>query len=306
MKRTAMFLCFVFVLAPAIVPGTIRPASGLGSPSLAAAPPSGVRVTFVGNAGFLIAVNGKKILIDAMFAGFPGGYALPRDIQDMLVNARPPFDDVDVVLVTHNHGDHFDAPMVRQYLKGNPKARLISTAQVAGQLSEFGSRVIPLAAVKDKTAQVAGQLSEFGSRVIPLAAVKDKPAQTSVDGIQIKALYLSHGTVPAGVEEVVNFGYLATVDGIRLFHTGDIDPRLIDLSVPVSPDKPIDLAFFSHFFINDAPYSRLLIKEWINGKYIIPIHYVYTTPELDRAKIKALYPDAILFEKEMQSWDMAK
>jgi L-ascorbate metabolism protein UlaG (beta-lactamase superfamily) len=282
MKRTAAFLCFVFILVPAIVPGTIQPVSGLGSPSLAAAPPSGVRVTFVGNAGFLIAVNGKKILIDAMFAGFPGGYALPRDVQEMLVNARPPFDDVDVVLVTHNHGDHFDAAMVRQYLNSNPKARLISTAQVAGQLSEFGSRVIPL------------------------AAVKDKPAQTSVDGIQIKALYLSHGTVPAGVEEVVNFGFLVTVDGIRLFHTGDIDPRLIDLSVPVSPDKPIDLAFFSHFFINDAPYSRQLIKEWINGKYIIPIHYVYTTPALDRAKIKALYPDAILFEKELQSWDMAK
>jgi L-ascorbate metabolism protein UlaG (beta-lactamase superfamily) len=280
MKKIGMVL--LLALSLAAVYGAIQPALCSGSPSRPEASPSGVRVTFVGNAGFLITIGGKKILIDAMFAGFSGGYQLPKDVQEALVNARPPFDDVDLILVTHNHGDHFDAPMVRQNLKNNRKARLISTAQVTGQLADFGNRVIPL------------------------AATKGKPAQTGVDGIQVKAIYLSHGTIPAGEEEIINFGYVVTVNAVSLFHMGDGDPRLVDMSVPLSPEKPIDLAFISHFFFNDDPFSRKFVREWINGKYVFPIHYVYTRPALDRAKIKSIYPDAILFEKEMQSWDMPK
>ena len=49
-----------------------------------------VRVTFVGNAGFLIMVNDKKILIDALFSGFSGDYILPREIQDKLALGLPP------------------------------------------------------------------------------------------------------------------------------------------------------------------------------------------------------------------------
>jgi L-ascorbate metabolism protein UlaG (beta-lactamase superfamily) len=256
------------------------PAPVPGFPSLSAAPSGGVRVTFVGNAGFLITINGKKILIDAMFSGFPDGYQLPQDVQEALVNARPPFDGVDLILVTHNHGDHFDAPMVRRHLKNNPKARLVSTAQVAGQLADFGNRVIAL------------------------AATKGKPAQTDVDGIQVQAVYLSHGSVPAGQEETVNFGYIATVDAIRLFHTGDVDVTGVDMTEPLSSGKRIDLAFVAHFHFNEDSLSRKFIREWINGRYFFPIHYVYTNPALDRGKIKSLYPDAILFEKELQSWDM--
>ncbi len=280
MKKTGMTL--LLALSFAVVCGAIQPAFCAGSPSRAEASPSGVRVTFVGNCGFLISVDGKKVLIDAMFAGFPGGYELPKDVREALVNARPPFDDVNLILVTHNHGDHFDAPIVRQYLKNNPKARLVSTAQVTGQLTDFGDRVTPL------------------------TATKGEPAQTDVEGIHVKAVYLSHGTLPPGQEETINYGYVVTVNGLTLFHTGDADPKLIDMSVPLSPEKPIDLAFISHFYFNDDPFSRKYVREWINGKYDFPIHYAYTTPPFNRAKIKSFYPDAVLFDKEMDSWDMAK
>ena len=35
-------------------------------------------ITYVGNAGFLINIGDKKILIDALFKGFEGSYELPQ------------------------------------------------------------------------------------------------------------------------------------------------------------------------------------------------------------------------------------
>lgn len=260
-------------------------AAGLTDPHPASLPrfvtsSSGVRVTFVGNAGFLIEIGGKKILIDAIFKGFEGDYLLPQDVQDALVNARPPFDNIDLILVTHNHGDHFVAPMVRQHLKNDPKTRLVSTAQVTGRLAEFGNRVITL------------------------AATKGKRAQTDVAGIQIQAIYLSHGFIPAGEEETINYGYLAAVDGVNLFHMGDGHVADIDMIAPLSPGKPIDLAFIEHFYFNGDSLNAKFIKEWVGGRYAFPIHYQYTRPVFDRERVKSFYPAAIMFEKELQRWDM--
>jgi L-ascorbate metabolism protein UlaG (beta-lactamase superfamily) len=238
-----------------------------------AAPDNNVRVTYVGNAGFLVTVGQRKILIDPM----------PEESKDALENARPPFNDVDLILITHNHGDHFNAPLIQKLLKNAPGARLISTAQVTGQLTEFGNRIVTL------------------------AATKEKRAQTDVGGIHIEAIYLSHGTPPAGREESVNFGYLVTAEAIRFFHTGDIDLSLVDMTVPLSPGKRIDLAFISHFFFSPDPQEQKFVKEWVNGRFAIPIHLKFTRPAFDADQIKLIkanYPDAILFEKELQTWDM--
>ncbi len=280
MKKSGMSL--LLILSLAFFLGADQPPLRPDSPTCAGTSPSGVRVTFVGNAGFLVTIGGKKVLIDAIFAGFPGDYQLPKDVRESLVNARPPFDNVDLILITHYHDDHFNAPMVRQYLKNNPKARLISTAQVTDQLPGLGSRVITA------------------------AATKGNPAQTNIDGIQVKALYLPHvSPPPAGQIEDINFGYIVTVNDLCLFHTGDCVPKLIDMTVPPSPGKRIDLAFIGHFYFKEDPFCRRLIQEWINGKYVFPVHYAYSGT-VDRNRIKSICPEAILFEKEMQSWDMPK
>jgi L-ascorbate metabolism protein UlaG (beta-lactamase superfamily) len=79
-------------------------------------------ITYVGNAGFLISIGDKKILIDALFKGFEGSYKLPQEVQDKLTLAQAPFDDVDLILVTHAHSDHIDPVMVLQHMQNNPDA----------------------------------------------------------------------------------------------------------------------------------------------------------------------------------------
>jgi L-ascorbate metabolism protein UlaG (beta-lactamase superfamily) len=239
---------------------------------------SGARVTFVGNSGFLVIVGNKKVLIDAFFEGFPPEYTLPASIQDLLVNAKSPFDNVDLILATHNHADHFDAAMVRQHMQNNPKAIFISTTQAVSQLADFGDRVITV------------------------DPVTGSPVNTEANGIQVEAIYLNHGYPLNDPNETYNNGYVVTVNGIKFFHTGDIGD-LRDVTQYHLSDQKIDLAFIQHFFMQDNRMESV-IRNDIGAKYLFPIHYQFTTPAFDANTIKAYYPDAIIFFGELESWFM--
>ena len=244
-----------------------------------------VRVTFVGNAGFLITVNDKKILIDALFSGFPGDYILPREIQDKLALGLPPFDNIDLVLATHSHGDHFDASLVRRFLSNNPAAVFASTPQATALLNDFSDRVIALAPTKNKTAPAV------------------------IRGVQVQAVYLSHGAPPEGKAEILNFAYLATIDGVTLFHSGDIDISQFsydEFRALRLPEKKIHLAFMQHFYLGDVPAEQKFIREGIAARHIFPMHYRYTVPPMDPESVLRNYPDAILFKAELENWVMPR
>jgi L-ascorbate metabolism protein UlaG (beta-lactamase superfamily) len=239
---------------------------------------SGARVTFVGNSGFLITVGDKKVLIDAFFAGFPPGYTLPEGEQDLLVNAQPPFDDIDLILATHAHDDHFSAAMIRQHMQNNPNAVFVSTTQAVSQLAEFGDRVIAV------------------------DPVDGAPINVEANGIQVEAIYLSHGYPPDDPNEIFNNAYVVNVNGIKFFHTGDLDD-LRDVAQYNLSEMNIDLAFIQHFYLQNGMFRSVLEND-IGAKYLFPIHYQFTTPEFDANNIKTNYPDAVIFYGELGNWFM--
>ena len=238
-----------------------------------------VKITYVGNSGFLINIGDKNILIDSLFKGFKGGYNLPQKVQDKLTLAQAPFDDVDLVLVTHAHGDHINPDMVRQYLKNNPKAIFASTQQIINALKESADRYIAFNPTKEKSE----------SKVI--------------NGISIETFYLPHGPK----SRIINIGFLISVNGVSFFHTGDVDFDQFTFKEFRSlqlPEKNIDLLFIQHFYLLGKPSRTKFVNNAIGGKYIIPIHYHFTTPPFDRSVVLQNYPEAILFKEELQSWSM--
>ncbi len=242
-----------------------------------------VSVTYVGNAGFLVTVGDKKILIDAIFKGYKGYYELPDSIQEKIRLGQPPFDGVDLLLVTHNHGDHYDAGLVRDYLTNNPKALLVSTPQVSATLKDFSDRVITF------------------------SPSKGKPDRKDLRGINIEALYLPHGATKADQTELLNYGYIVTVNGVKLFHTGDIDIQQFsfdEFRAYQLPEKKVDISFIQHFYLTTDPAESKFVREGIGSRFIIPSHYHFTTPSLDTALVLRNYPDAVLFEEELQKWIM--
>ena len=137
----------------------------------------------------------KKILIDALFKGFVGSYEMPREIQDKMTSAQAPFDDVDLILVTHAHGDHVSTDMVKQHLENNPVAIFASTQQLVDHMKDSSERSIGFNPTKEKSDKI------------------------DIQGITIESFLLPHGPD----SRILNNGFLISVNGITFFHTGDVD-----------------------------------------------------------------------------------
>jgi L-ascorbate metabolism protein UlaG (beta-lactamase superfamily) len=245
------------------------------------AEPTVTTVTYVGNSGFVIEVGDKKILIDALFDGFPQSYHLPSTVIDKITAGEAPFDDVDLILATHFHDDHFGADMVSQYLANHPDTVFASTAQ---------------------TTQL---LRGFGGRVVTLDAKTNAPVEVDLNGIHVEAIYLTHGIPTDGSAEPINNAYLVSVNGVTLFHTGDIDAGLLSpegLQGYDLPGKNIDIAFIQHFYLSNPAFKHFMNDDIIT-KYVIASHYQYTDP-INADRIKTYYPDAVIFTEELQTWVM--
>ena len=237
-----------------------------------------LQVTYIGNAGFMITTNHKKVIIDGLFRGFDGIYTLPEDIQNKLALAQAPFDNIDLILVTHNHRDHFSSGLVAQHLQNDPTTVLAALPSITGQFPNYTDRLVAF----DPT--------------------PEEPGDNNIDGIQVEALALTHG--PGQPE---NIGFVVEVEGFKLFFSGDVDLTHVSYEVFRSyklPEKKLDIAFIQHFYLTDIPEEQQFIKQGIAAKYLIPTHYFYTTPPFNRETVKTFYPDAILFDSELSSWVM--
>ena len=241
-------------------------------------PFSGVRVTYIGNAGFMITTSYKKILIDALFRGIDHLYKLPEDIQNTLALAQPPFDNIDLILVSHSHRDHLSSSLVQQHLQNDPGATFASQSRIAKQFSNLENQIIFL------------------------DPAPGKPVLVDANGIQVEALSLSHG-----VGQPENIGFVITVDNTKIFFSGDVDFSQVsfeEFRAYNLPEKKIDLVFLTHFYFTADPSEQRLIKEGISGKYLFPIHYFYSDPPFNQGNVRRNYPDAIFFNGELTSWEM--
>jgi L-ascorbate metabolism protein UlaG (beta-lactamase superfamily) len=232
----------------------------------------GVRVNIINNAGFLVTVGDKRILIDAIYAGFPGGILKP------LLDSQPPFDGVDLILATHEHADHFDPQLVLHYLEKNPESVFVSTPNAVEAIAEIDSRV--------------------DARLIAIDLARGDKLDLSVAGIDLQAIHLSHG-----IPGLLNLGYLITIDGVTLFHTGDIDPDVVgveDLMGYGLPGKAIDVAFVPDFLAVEQEYIAH-IHEGIQPRHLIPMHFPLCNPP---AGIVDTFQSVHIFSSEYESWIM--
>lgn len=85
-------------------------------------------ITKFGQCCLLIEHNGKRILTDP--GGFGGGFT--------------ELTDLDLILITHEHGDHLHTGSLKAVLKNNPKAVVITNSGVGTILQEEGIEYVLL------------------------------------------------------------------------------------------------------------------------------------------------------------------
>jgi len=253
----------------------IRPTA---TPEPAPAGPA-LNITYTCNDGFIIAFQGKKILVDALFRE-PGirCYTDPEQVAAMTL-ARPPFDGVDLILVSHEHSDHFEPQIVGACLQNNPQAVLVSKGSV---IDELKKRFSGFDRMRDRVRSV--QLAEKES------------VQMTIHGIDLEVI-----NAPA---DVPNLGFLIKIGGVTLFHTGDseISRAMVDLFQSYHlPDKHIDLAFVPWQYLGDEWYHPL-VEKGIQAKNYVPMHFAGDDTVQVFKAVSTYYPQAILFSKTMQSF----
>jgi L-ascorbate 6-phosphate lactonase len=187
----------------------------------------GVTLTWLGQAGFALRGNGATVLVDPFLS--------ERDDRRI----RPPLDprqlsDVDIVLCTHEHWDHFDAPTVAAVAQASPQARVVVPAPVTGQAVAAG---VPAERVVGAVAHEA--LTDLAVPVIPVPACH---------GVDVADAYNFGKELSGG--QVRYLGYVLDFAGTRVYHAGDTlwwpgqEDVLRDLAVNVAllPINGRDLA----------------------------------------------------------------
>jgi L-ascorbate metabolism protein UlaG (beta-lactamase superfamily) len=239
-------------------------------------------IIHVQNDGYLIMVGGKKILIDGLFVLNTNPPSSQR-LQAMQ-EALPPFDDIDLILVTHDHADHFEPDLVGQHLLNDTGAVVVTTDVTAEYLASWFE-----------------DANQFEERVIGLHLERGGSQTLEVAGIELEVYYFSHGspTMP-------NFGFLFTLEGITFFHTGDIvvdDVPLEEVRQFELFERGIDIGFLPNFYLWQDEYEGYM-ESAFGAEFIIPMHVDLTSPLTPRVVMEmvAETDNMYFFESEMSWW----
>ena len=243
------------------------------------------KVTYVSNAGVLLEIAGKKILIDSLCDSVMPIYKnTPKEIKEQILCGLPPFDNIDIMLVSHHHSDHFEPKSVAEFLQRNRRAILISTPETVRRLK------------KEDPA-----LSE--SRLIAPPLQVHETEKLDSNGIRIQVISMIHEG--KDFRDVENFAYLIEVNGTCILHPGDAKPMEENFNHPGLVGNSINLLLAPFPYVG-IPSGHAVIENQIKPEKIVAIHLPHQ--ELDQfnwikgtkksyARVQDRFVETIFFEE---------
>jgi L-ascorbate metabolism protein UlaG (beta-lactamase superfamily) len=239
-------------------------------------------VIYIANCGFLIQTNEKQFVIDALFKeGFQNYLVPPDTITTKIISSQEPFNKVHLMLITHNHADHFNDSMVVKYLNYNPNNILIAPSSVT-------TAIIKRSDYKNNKNQI-----------VEINKANQNRIDTIIQGIRIKSFLLQHDNRP----DIENVGYLIDMDGTKILHTGDCTGAdTVQLKNLQLQNIDIDLAFLNFYGFWKSQKKRNFTKEIVNPKRIVLMHIPTKDLETVKQSINAInnFIDITVFDKSME------
>ncbi len=186
-----------------------------------------MRLTRFGQSCILIETNNKRVLID------PGSLLYDQSLlKESWIN-------IDVLLVTHKHGDHCNVEAINEIVK-NPKTRFYTTQEVADAYTQLSPQIVK-----------AGEVLNF-------------------DDIKVEVVKAVHGYIPTlkgGKEIKENIGYIID-DGVnRAYLTSD--------TICFDNNYKADVVFVpvcNHGVVM-GPFEAALFAQETGAKLVVPVHY---------------------------------
>ncbi|MGV3553312.1 MBL fold metallo-hydrolase [Rhizobium sp.] len=190
------------------MPGRLleTPFDGPLAERLAAPPAEGLNLFWLGQAGFVIDIAGRRIVIDPYLSDSLGEKyrGTPREHIRMM---PPPIEPgaiahIDLVCCTHAHTDHMDPGTLPALLAANPTAKLLAPRAMREQaIQRSGGAEARLVLVD------AGEAIDLGR------------------GLSVTATRAAHETLETDAEGHHRFlGYCFGTNDLALWHSGDCIP----------------------------------------------------------------------------------
>ncbi len=207
---------------------------------------------YVANAGVLVSSGEGKVLIDALFDKPNPEYRAPApEVLDKIRKGEAPFDGVDLVLVTHNHPDHFDAALAVRYLEARPELVLLAPADAVEAMRK-----------------VAADWAKIAPRVFAIDLKVGERIEREIQRIPVTALRTLHS---GDLEAPMNLMYLVELDGWRVFHEGDSTGKVDEYRAFGLGKDPVDLALV-HFWFPLEPNCAQFLQEVLKPDHIALTH----------------------------------
>ncbi len=239
-----------------------------------------VEVTYIANAGFMVASGGKKVMFDALNKN-PWNYRnTPDDIFAKIVKDEAPYNGISALMISHPHDDHYNTEMVRDLLLKNKNIKLLSSVLTEKRLTEELGENYPDIEQKLVTAD-----PEWGSF-----------EKIKIDGIDIKVITVDHTDKPGRKYKTISF--VVDLNGTNILYVGDLwPPRNIEYFKEYAlQKKSIDIAFVDCYFLQ-SPEGREIMENFIKPENIVVTHMRPRDIEKDSRGIRQHYPEALIFEK---------
>lgn len=233
----------------------LRQDGSLAPPEKTPADAAALEVRMLANEGFLLSAGELAVAIDAFVAEPYVGYgALTGDTLAALESGTKPFHELDLVLASHVHRDHFQGEPAQRFLASLPECRFVSSPQV----------VEALWAAETDAAEFVPR--EAVTEILPAPGGEEL---FEADGIRVEFLHLSHGT--GRFQKIENMGHVITVGGVTALHVGDAAMVARNFAPYRLGERGIDVAFVPYWYFGD-PSGLAIVDEHFRPARLIACH----------------------------------
>lgn len=187
-----------------------------------------VELVFIANEGVVIRQGELAVGIDTpAWNSYDGTYAIPSPaMRQAMTHGGYPVGNLDALLFTHIHGDHFDAEGAVAIVRANPGEPAIMAAdQVVDVFVEAGgdeSDAIPLGLVSDGCVMGPGnECQEYSTYEYFFLGI-ELEARPRID-VDARPLFHREG--------IEHWTYRVEIGGVSILHLGDTQPQQADFSI---------------------------------------------------------------------------
>jgi L-ascorbate metabolism protein UlaG (beta-lactamase superfamily) len=250
-----------------------------------------IQVTLTANAGVLLRVQDTTILLDALFGDADTAYCAPSPAaKEKMLCGEPPFENVDYVMFTHLHRDHFSEEFTREFLSRHTvKGLLLPGSDKLEQSGFFGF------------------VKETGTPCYTLTEQALKTVFRLSPDVQVTAYRTLH--LDKKYHDVPHFCYRIAFGEKKLLFTSDAD--YTEETFAFLGEETLRAAFVNPLFFSDLQ-RRRFFRGSLPAETVVVYHLPFPEEEeaLQRMFAQALQtwqeegPPAVVLDRQLKTIEL--